>query len=90
MTEGYPALETYVAALSTGPVGPSDQIGTANKTLIMATWSVMPGMNVCIIIVEPLLIWWTYTLYDSLVQKFKPLVGGIWGKISETCILGTA
>ena len=41
MTEGYPALETYVAVLSTGPVGPSDQIGTANKTLIMATWLVM-------------------------------------------------
>ena len=40
MTEGYPALETYVAVLSTGPVGPSDQIGTANKTLIMAAWSV--------------------------------------------------
>ena len=40
MTEGYPALETYVAVLSTAPVGPSDQIGTANKTLIMATWSV--------------------------------------------------
>ena len=41
MTEDYPALETYMAVLSTGPVGPSDQIGTANKTLIMATWSVM-------------------------------------------------
>ena len=41
MNEDYPALETYVAVLSTGPVGPSDQIGTANKTLIMATWSVM-------------------------------------------------
>ena len=40
MTEGYPALETYVAVLSTAPVGPSDQIGTANKTLIKATWSV--------------------------------------------------
>ena len=40
MTEGYPALETYVAVLSTAPVGPSDQIGTANKTLIMAPWSV--------------------------------------------------
>ena len=40
MTEGYPALETYVAVLSTGPVGPSDQIGTANKTLIMSTWYV--------------------------------------------------
>ena len=38
MTESYPALETYVAALSGGPVGPSDQMGTANVTLIMATW----------------------------------------------------
>ena len=40
MVEPYPALETYmyVAALSGGPVGPSDQIGTENKTLIMATW----------------------------------------------------
>ena len=40
MTEGYPALETYVAVLSTASVGPSDQIGTVNKTLIMATWLV--------------------------------------------------
>ena len=40
MTEGYPALETYTAVLSTGPVGPSDQVDTANKTFIMATWSV--------------------------------------------------
>ena len=38
MTEMYPALETYVSALSGGPIGPSDQIGTANITLIMATW----------------------------------------------------
>ena len=30
-------LETYVAALSGGPVGPSDSVGGANKTLIMAT-----------------------------------------------------
>ena len=36
-TEPYPALETYVAALSGGPVGPSDTVGGANKTLIMAT-----------------------------------------------------
>ena len=35
--EPYPALETYVAALSGGPVGPSDSVGMANKTLIMAT-----------------------------------------------------
>ena len=38
MVEPYPALETYVAVLSGGPVGPSDQIGTENKTLIMTTW----------------------------------------------------
>ena len=38
MSEMYPALETYVSALSGGPIGPSDQIGTANATLIMATW----------------------------------------------------
>ena len=36
--ESYPAVETYAAVLSSGPVGPSDQIGTANVTLIMATW----------------------------------------------------
>lgn len=36
-TEPYPALEAYVAALSGGPVGPSDTVGGANKTLIMAT-----------------------------------------------------
>ena len=36
MTEGYPVLETVtcVTVLSTAPVGPSDQTGTANKTLI--------------------------------------------------------
>ena len=36
--EPAPALETYVAALSGGPVGPSDHIKMANRTLIMATW----------------------------------------------------
>ena len=36
--ESTPALQTYAAVLSGGPVGPSDQIGTANRTLIMATW----------------------------------------------------
>ena len=35
--EPYPALETYVAALSGGPVGPSDTATSFNKTLIMAT-----------------------------------------------------
>lgn len=40
MSEMYPALEAYVSALSGGPVGPSDQIGTANVSLIMATWYV--------------------------------------------------
>ena len=38
MVEQTPALEAYVAVLSGGPVGPSDQVGTANVTLIMATW----------------------------------------------------
>lgn len=38
MAEATPALEAYVAVLSGGPVGPSDQVGTANVTLIMATW----------------------------------------------------
>ena len=38
MVEHAPALEAYAAVLSGGPVGPSDQIGTANVTLIMATW----------------------------------------------------
>ena len=36
--EPAPALETYAAALSGGPVGPSDHILKANRTLIMATW----------------------------------------------------
>ena len=36
--EHTPALEAYVAVLSSGPVGSSDQIDTANVTLIMATW----------------------------------------------------
>ena len=31
-------LETYVATMTGGPVGPSDMIGTANVTLINATW----------------------------------------------------
>jgi hypothetical protein len=35
--EPAPALETYSAALSGGPVGPSDHILMANKTLILAT-----------------------------------------------------
>ena len=35
--EPYPALETFVAALSGGPVGPSDTATSFNKTLIMAT-----------------------------------------------------
>ena len=38
MSEMYPVLETYVSALSGGPIGASDQIGTANATFIMATW----------------------------------------------------
>ena len=38
VVEYTPALEAYVAVLSGGPVGPSDQVGTANVTLIMATW----------------------------------------------------
>ena len=37
LPEPYPALETYVSALSGGPIGPSDAVGGANKTLIMAT-----------------------------------------------------
>ena len=36
-SEPYPELETYVAVLSNGPVGPSDTVGGANKDLIMAT-----------------------------------------------------
>ena len=35
--ETHPVLETYVAALSGGPVGIGDAIGGFNKTLIMAT-----------------------------------------------------
>ena len=38
MIEETPALEAYVAVLSGGPVGPSDQVGMANTSLIMATW----------------------------------------------------
>ena len=38
MSKMYPALETFVAALSGGPIGPSNQIGTANISLVMATW----------------------------------------------------
>ncbi|XP_050393125.2 uncharacterized protein LOC126811499 [Patella vulgata] len=34
-TEQYPALQTLVAVLSTGPVGPSDKIGYTNKDLLM-------------------------------------------------------
>ena len=36
-SEPYPALETYVAALSSGPMGPSDTVGHANRTLVLAT-----------------------------------------------------
>ena len=36
-TETHPILETYIAALSGGPVGIGDAIGNFNKTLIMAT-----------------------------------------------------
>lgn len=36
--ESAPALEAYAAVLSGGPVGPSDQVGRANTSLIMATW----------------------------------------------------
>lgn len=36
--ESTPAIEAYAAVLSGGPVGPSDQVGMANVTLIMATW----------------------------------------------------
>ena len=52
MTEGYPALETYVAVLSTAPVVPSDQIGTANKTFIMATWLVKSFFTKIFIMLE--------------------------------------
>lgn len=36
--EATPAIETYAAVLSGGPVGPSDQIGTASLVLTKATW----------------------------------------------------
>ncbi len=42
ITEEFPLLEAYMAALTGGPVGPSDMIGTANTTIIMATWLVWP------------------------------------------------
>ena len=35
--EPYPVLETYIATLSGGPVGPGDNATTFNKTLIMTT-----------------------------------------------------
>ena len=35
--EPYPELETYVASLSGGPVGPSDTVGGVNRTLLMST-----------------------------------------------------
>ena len=35
--EPYPELQTAVALLSAGPVGPGDKIGSANKTLLMST-----------------------------------------------------
>ena len=35
--ESYPELETYIAALSGGPVGPSDTASGPNSTLILAT-----------------------------------------------------
>ena len=68
MTEGYPALETYVAVLSTAPVGPSDQIGTANKTLIMATWSVRSfslNFMLVLILMKLVLTLWPYRLIDD-------------------------
>ena len=36
--ENTPAIETYAAVFSGGPVGPSDQIGTASLVLTKATW----------------------------------------------------
>ena len=36
--EHAPVLEAYVASMTGGPVGPSDMIGKADTTLIMATW----------------------------------------------------
>ena len=43
--ETSPALETYSAALSGGPIGPSDHILMANRTLIMATWYVLSSLT---------------------------------------------
>ena len=37
-TENFSILEAYSAAMVGGPVGPSDMVGTANATIIMATW----------------------------------------------------
>ena len=34
-SEPYPALNSLIATLTTGPVGPSDRIGYSNITLIM-------------------------------------------------------
>jgi len=36
-SEPYPELQTAVAVLSAGPVGPGDKLGSANKTLLMST-----------------------------------------------------
>lgn len=46
MVESTPALEAYAAVLSGGPVGPSDQVGKANKSLIMATWYLISHLTV--------------------------------------------
>ncbi len=35
--EPYPALETYIASVTGGPIGPGDTASSFNKTLIMAT-----------------------------------------------------
>jgi len=43
--ENYPELEVTVAALSGGPVGPSDRYNLFNRTLIMATWYIAVGMD---------------------------------------------
>jgi len=37
LPEPFPELETYVSALSGGPVGPGDSIGNTDKELIMKT-----------------------------------------------------
>jgi len=37
LPEPFPELQTYVAALTGGPVGPGDSIGNTNKDLIMKT-----------------------------------------------------